>query len=226
MSEKVSLTLVGNNAKPAKIHNLIKAPANTPWAKEKQQSWDANKPATVYVTPETLPDGTPCSAVTVILRTKGCHWWWSSGCTFCGYFNDTRDDVTNENLHSQWELAKQKYDDFKDQQMVKIYTSGSLLEDREIPVEFQETVLRDCYDLGKELIVESRCEQLTEEKLSRNSPSVAMKSTQQHSPTPACGGCDHRQGRSFSISTSTSSVVDSKSNEFLVSIIQTGLVLT
>ena len=71
MSENVSLTLVGNNAKPAKIHNLIKAPANTPWAKEKQQSWDANKPATVYVTPETLPDGTPCSAVTVILRTKG-----------------------------------------------------------------------------------------------------------------------------------------------------------
>ena len=49
--------------------------------------------------------------------------------------------------------------------MVKVYTSGSLLEDREIPVEFQETVLRDCAELGKELIVESRCEQLTEEKL-------------------------------------------------------------
>ena len=49
--------------------------------------------------------------------------------------------------------------------MVKVYTSGSLLEDREIPVEFQETVLRDCAEMGKELIVESRCEQLTEEKL-------------------------------------------------------------
>jgi len=49
--------------------------------------------------------------------------------------------------------------------MVKVYTSGSLLEDREIPVAFQETVLRDCTELGKELIVESRCEQLTEEKL-------------------------------------------------------------
>ena len=109
MDKKISLTLVGNNDKPARIHHLVKAPANTPWAREKQQSWDADKPATVYVTPETLPDGTPCSAVTVILRTKGCHWWWSSGCTFCGYFNDTRDDVTNENLHSQWESAKDKY---------------------------------------------------------------------------------------------------------------------
>ena len=74
--------------------------------------------------------------------------------------------MSNENLHSQWELAKQKYNNFSEQKMVKIYTSGSLLEDREIPIQFQATVLRDCHEMGKELIVESRCEQLTEEKLS------------------------------------------------------------
>ena len=74
--------------------------------------------------------------------------------------------MTNDDLHAQWAAAKAKFDDFKDQAMVKVYTSGSLLEDREIPVAFQETVLRDCAELGKELIVESRCEQLTEEKLS------------------------------------------------------------
>jgi radical SAM enzyme (TIGR01210 family) len=165
MTGPKSLTLVGDGAKGSRIHDLVKAPANTPWAVARQQSWDASEPATVYYTPETLADGTPCSAVTVILRTKGCHWWWSSGCTFCGYFNDTRDDVTNEDLHSQWAYAKKKFEDFKDHAMVKVYTSGSLLEDREIPVEFQETVLRDCQELGKELIVESRCEQLTEEKL-------------------------------------------------------------
>ena len=159
------LPLLGKGQKGLRIHDLVKAPANTPWAKAKQQSWDASEPATVYTTPEVLADGMPCSAVTVILRTKGCHWWWSSGCTFCGYFNDTRDDVTNEDLHAQWAAAKTKFDDFKDQAMVKVYTSGSLLEDREIPVEFQETVLRDCAEMGKELIVESRCEQLTEEKL-------------------------------------------------------------
>ena len=165
MSKTKTLNLLGNQDKGVKIHDLVKAPANTPWAIAKQQSWDANVPATVYVTPETLPDGTPCQAVTVILRTKGCHWWWSSGCTFCGYFNDTRDDVTSENLHAQWQSAKEKYDNFSEQAMVKIYTSGSLLEDREIPVDFQETVLKDCHELKKELIIESRCEQLTEEKL-------------------------------------------------------------
>ena len=58
-----------------------------------------------------MADGTQCTAITVILRTKGCHWWWSSGCTFCGYFNDTRDDVTSENLRkhiSDYEDGKLK----------------------------------------------------------------------------------------------------------------------
>ncbi len=160
------LRIASEQKRPARIHDLVKAPANTPWALEKKHSWDASYPATVYHTPEMLEDGTLTSAVTVILRTKGCHWWWSSGCTFCGYFNDTRDDVTNEDLHSQWEFAKQKYNDFENHGMVKVYTSGSLLEDREIPVEFQETVLSDCHKLGKELIVESRTEQLAPEKLS------------------------------------------------------------
>ena len=73
--------------------------------------------------------------------------------------------MTSENLHAQWEAAKAQSDNFSGQAMVKVYTSGSLLEDREIPVDFQETVLRDCAELGKELIVESRCEQLSEKKL-------------------------------------------------------------
>nr|MCS5525908.1 archaeosine biosynthesis radical SAM protein RaSEA [Candidatus Poseidoniaceae archaeon] len=160
------LTMVGSaDKRPAKIHDLVKAPANTPWAIEKQQSWDAKDPATVYYTPETLADGTPTTALTVILRTKGCHWWWSSGCTFCGYFNDTRDDVTSADLHAQWEKSLARFDDFETMGMVKVYTSGSLLEDREIPVDFQERVLRDCHEMGKELVVESRTEQLTIEKL-------------------------------------------------------------
>ena len=160
------LTMVGESDKrPARIHDLVKAPANTPWAQERKYSWDAKDPATVYYTPETLADGTPTTALTVILRTKGCHWWWSSGCTFCGYFNDTRDDVTSEDLHSQWEKSLAKFDDFESMGMVKVYTSGSLLEDREIPLDFQERVLRDCHEMGKELVVESRTEQLSEEKL-------------------------------------------------------------
>ena len=76
MLDRHSSTLLGGDEKSLKIHDLVKAPANTPWAKERQQSWDASKPATVYHTPEMTADGEPCTAVTVILRTKGCHWWW------------------------------------------------------------------------------------------------------------------------------------------------------
>ena len=159
------LTLVGQGEKAQRVHDLVKAPANTPDSRRRQASWDASRPATVYTTPEMLPDGTPCSAATVILRTKGCHWWWSSGCTFCGYFNDTRDDVTEDDLHAQWDWSAAKLNGFADVQMVKVYTSGSLLEDREIPVGFQERVLRECSEQGLHLIVESRTEQLTEEKL-------------------------------------------------------------
>ena len=163
MSKRLTLFVQGEKAQ--RVHDLVKAPANTPESRRRQASWDAARPATVYTTPEMLPDGTPCSAATIILRTKGCHWWWSSGCTFCGYFNDTRDDVTEENLHAQWDWSAAKLNGFADVQMVKVYTSGSLLEDREIPVGFQERVLRECGERGLHLIVESRTEQLTEEKL-------------------------------------------------------------
>ena len=59
---------------------------------EKKQSWDANDLQLFTAIPETLSDGTPMQAVTVILRTKdaigGGQWD-----VLYGYFNDTRDDV-------------------------------------------------------------------------------------------------------------------------------------
>ena len=41
MSKPQTLNLLGNQDKGVKIHDLVKAPANTPWAIAKQQSWDA-----------------------------------------------------------------------------------------------------------------------------------------------------------------------------------------
>ena len=70
MAERRLVMHPQSDVKPKKIHDLIKAPANLPWALEKKQSWNANDLATVYHTPETLSDGTPTQAVTVILRTK------------------------------------------------------------------------------------------------------------------------------------------------------------
>ena len=150
--------LLGDGKKAIKIHHLVKAPENTPYSISRRESWDADKPAIVYKTPENLPDGTPCTAATVILRTKGCVWWWKSGCTFCGYFNDVRDDVTSANLFAQWEEAKRQTNDFDGCKMIKVYTSGTFFEDQEIPVDFQESVLVETFERKIHLVVEAQAQ--------------------------------------------------------------------
>ena len=86
MAEEVTAGLLALPGKAVKLHHLVKAPENAIESIRIRESWNADEPATVYTTPERLPDGTPCTAATVILRTRGCQWWWKSGCTFCGYF--------------------------------------------------------------------------------------------------------------------------------------------
>ena len=158
--------VLGDGSKAVKVHHLLKAPENTPESVSFRESWDASKPVTVYKTPENLPDGTPCTAATVILRSKGCAWWWKSGCTFCGYFNDVRDDVSAEDMFSQWEFAKETTNQFEDCGMVKVYTSGTFFEDRENPPEWQDLVLRETAQMGLHLVVEAQAQMCTPEKIS------------------------------------------------------------
>ena len=157
--------ILSDGSKAVKIHHLIKAPENTPESISYRDSWDASKPVTVYKTPEMLPDGTPCTATTVILRTKGCAWWWKSGCTFCGYFNDVREDVSVEDMFSQWEEAKRHTNDFEGCSMVKVYTSGTFFEDRENPPEWQQAVLRETSEMGLHLVIEAQAQMCTPQKI-------------------------------------------------------------
>ena len=160
-----SCGILGNGSKAVKIHHLVKAPENTPKSITFRESWDASRPVTVYKTPENLPDGTPCTAATVILRSKGCAWWWKSGCTFCGYFNDVRDDVSADDMFSQWDYAKKKTNQFEGCKMVKVYTSGTFFEDRENPPEWQEVVLKETAEMGLHLVVEAQAQMCTPEKI-------------------------------------------------------------
>ncbi len=160
-----SETVMPREKKAVKVHHLVKAPENSADSIRIRESWDASELATVYTTPERLPNGENCKAATVILRTKGCVWWWKSGCTFCGYFNDVRDDVTSADLHAQWEEARRRTKDFKGCKMVKVYTSGTFFEDRENPPDWQEMVLRETHERGLHLIVEARAEMCTPEKM-------------------------------------------------------------
>ena len=157
--------MLGDGSKAVKVHHLVKAPENSADSVRIRESWDATEPATVYKTPEILPDGTPCTAATVIFRTRGCVWWWKSGCTFCGYFNDVRDDVTADDLFAQWEESKRRLDDFEGCSMVKVYTSGTFFEDRENPPEWQEAILRETHERGLDLVIEAQAQMCTPEKI-------------------------------------------------------------
>ncbi len=97
----------------------------------------------------------------IILRTRGCRWAYHSGCSMCGYFNDTNPKMKVEELMAQVEEAKGKYGG---ERVVKVFTSGSFLDDWEVPPEVQNA-LYDAFSEAERIIVESRPEYVTEEKV-------------------------------------------------------------
>ena len=66
----------------------------------------------------------------IILRTRGCSWSIKSGCSMCGYFNDSLWKKLNQkDIIFQFEKAMDKYNGEK---VVKIFNSGSFFDNQEI----------------------------------------------------------------------------------------------
>jgi radical SAM enzyme (TIGR01210 family) len=83
----------------------------------------------------------------------------------CGYFGDTIPEVREDDYRAQLEGVLERYEG---QVIVKIFTSGSFLDDREVPPEIQdEIVARFVGNGARKLIIESRPEYVTEENLGR-----------------------------------------------------------
>ena len=97
----------------------------------------------------------------IILRTPGCKWAKISGCSMCGYYNDTSPNIGEEELLNQIEEAKRKY---RGEKLVKIYTSGSFLDDNEVPEIVQNKILKE-FGEAERIIVETRPEFVTDKKL-------------------------------------------------------------
>ncbi len=106
-------------------------------------------------------NGEIVDSLVIILRTRGCYWAAVSGCSMCGYYNDTNPEITKDDLLKQLEYAKSKYNGEK---MVKIYTSGSFLDDREVPEGIQRAFIEE-FDEVKRIIVETRPEFVTDKKI-------------------------------------------------------------
>ncbi|HEC89713.1 MAG TPA: TIGR01210 family radical SAM protein, partial [Thermoplasmatales archaeon] len=108
-------------------------------------------------------DGNIVDTYVIILYTRGCSWAYKSGCSMCGYFNDSAwRDIPNEMLIKQFKNALQNYNGEK---ILKIFTSGSFLDEIEIPRVVRDTILNMIPDEVDRIIVESRPEYIIEETL-------------------------------------------------------------
>ncbi len=80
----------------------------------------------------------------------------------CGYNLESSAHVEPKDIERQFDEATGGLGDFG---MLKVYTSGSFLDECEIPKDVLEHILRYCHDKGARLLVESRPEFITEERI-------------------------------------------------------------
>jgi len=80
----------------------------------------------------------------------------------CGYNVESADAIRPSDISTQFERAIERLEGVS---MLKVYTSGSFLDDGEVPAEVAEKVLQSARGLGVRLLVESRPEFITQEKL-------------------------------------------------------------
>jgi hypothetical protein len=110
------------------------------------------------------------TSLVVILATRGCNWALSSGggCSMCGYIYDSPITVPDSNsLIKQFDLAYNASMPVKDSLAIKIFTSGSFFDEREVPKSAQEAILKRIVmdKRVEEVIVETRPEYVNQEIL-------------------------------------------------------------
>lgn len=124
---------------------------------------DPSKPVRCWSEKDFLKDKV-VDVFVIILRTRGCSWALKSGCTMCGYFNDSMwEKVSDKDLLKQFNRAMENYSGEK---FVKIFNSGSFLDDNEIKPAVRNEILRELGEKTDKVSVESRPEYITDEKLS------------------------------------------------------------
>jgi radical SAM enzyme (TIGR01210 family) len=109
-------------------------------------------------------------ALAIVLNTIGCAHARSDmgGCTMCSYLLDGSNvNIKPHQIVEQFETAYMSISDLSFPLSIKLYTSGSFLDEEEIPLEARENILKR---IGKdervsEVVIESRPEYITPESV-------------------------------------------------------------
>jgi radical SAM enzyme (TIGR01210 family) len=127
-----------------------------------QRDEDPNAPSRVWSEEEVI-DGETHEALTVILRTRGCTWAIKGGCSMCGYINDSFvKKITADHLVNQFDEALSQ---FGDHTVIKLYTSGSFLDDTEVHEDAQRRILDMVPDQVVRFQTEAQAHHVTEAKM-------------------------------------------------------------
>jgi radical SAM enzyme (TIGR01210 family) len=124
---------------------------------ENDQQYDPEEPTRVWIDEDLTPDGVRDS-LTIILNTGGCRWARAGGCTMCGYVAESVDGgaVSHTALAEQLDAALTHEAESVSEPcpLVKIYTSGSFLDEREVGPETRALVAETFADRER-VVVES-----------------------------------------------------------------------
>ncbi|MEF8783038.1 MAG: archaeosine biosynthesis radical SAM protein RaSEA [Haloarculaceae archaeon] len=136
----------------------------------KNETYDPREPTRVWLDEDNTPDGV-YDSLTIILNTGGCRWARAGGCTMCGYVAESVEggQVAHEDLMAQVETcldyeADQREAAEEPAGQVKIYTSGSFLDEREVGAETRRAVAETFADRDR-IVVESLPDFVDREKI-------------------------------------------------------------
>ncbi|MGC8645454.1 MAG: archaeosine biosynthesis radical SAM protein RaSEA [Thermoplasmata archaeon] len=91
----------------------------------------------------------------LILRTRGCSWSYHSGCSMCGYWDDTNPNIGKDDLFAQ---SSAFLEAFPKGEVLKIFTSGSFFDPVEVHPDFQKKMVEEALEGYEFLVVETRPE--------------------------------------------------------------------
>ena len=133
----------------------------------KDRTYDPREPTRVWIDEDNPPGGV-YQSLTIILNTGGCRWARAGGCTMCGYVAESVEggSVTHEELMAQLGACLDHEREQADGEsgLVKIYTSGSFLDEREVPAETRRAIAETFADRER-IVVESLPDFVAREKL-------------------------------------------------------------
>ncbi len=134
---------------------------------EKEASYDPHEPTRVWIDEDNTPDGV-YQSLTIILNTGGCRWARAGGCTMCGYVAESVEggSVAHDALMDQIDACLEHEAENAEEQsgLIKIYTSGSFLDEREVAAESRQAIAEAFADRER-IVVESLPDFVDREKL-------------------------------------------------------------